>query len=296
MSDILEKILNWIADIIKKYLWEIVILGLINAIIGLFTGHKAKTINNEAVTIRDDAISRFERSNQLTQEILKQLGNLQIEIISSFDEFIAAMEKIHGRPQGLAAKITKASLPKYEPETLRDLSEKVKLGLAGLGGFGAGAGIGYAALGLQGIMMAPAALVAGMAICVKGCSLSKQAVKNKKQAVKLSKDVDEIVEYHTKLRCSADALYNSMSELKTIYYKHMTELKDLTSRKTEWKSFSKQEKLMVENSIRLVSLMHKMCKVQLVVKPEKEGEIERVNEKVVKTVTADAKELVGIIV
>ena len=293
MGDIIKKVLEWIAGIIKKFIWEFIILGIINLIAGLFMGHKASNKNNEAKVIRDEALSRFEESDRLTQESLNRLGTLQIEVVETFTRFVTAFERIHGRPQGLAQKLTKASLPKLEPEKLKDLSEKVKLGVAGVGGIGAGAGIGYAALGLQAFIAGPAVFVAGMAVCVKGCTLSKQAVKNRNEAIKLSKEVDKILQYHDELRKAAAELFDAINELKPLYDRHLTELETLTCQKTSWKSYTKQEKVIVENTIRLVALMNKLCQVQLVLKPTKENELEHVNEKAVKTAVQESSELVS---
>ena len=73
---------------------------------------------------------------------------------------------------------------------------------------------------------------------------------------------------------STQALRNWYNEYKVNGELHH---KDDTQRK-----YSKEERLLVRNSILLVTLMYDMCKVQLVQKAESENNVETVNEKDVK--------------
>lgn len=61
------------------------------------------------------------------------------------------------------------------------------------------------------------------------------------------------------------------------------------AQKTDFREYTKEERLVVRNSILLVTLMHDMCKVQLVQKAENENAVETVNEKEVKRVVESAK-------
>ncbi len=102
-----------------------------------------------------------------------------------------------------------------------------------------------------------------------------------------------LLAYHDELRMAAAELFDAINEFKPLYDRHLTELETLTCQKTSWKSYTKQEKVIVENTIRLVALMNKLCQVQLVLKPTKENELEHVNEKAVKTAVQESSELVS---
>ena len=48
-------------------------------------------------------------------------------------------------------------------------------------------------------------------------------------------------------------------------------------KKTDYNTFNREEKLCTENSVLLVALLYKICKVQLVKKAEKEDEMNEIN-------------------
>ena len=221
--------------------------------------------------------------------MLGNLGETQIEIIETFDTFVETMGKILQRPGGLKNKLSRITLPEYKPEDLRILSNDLQMALAGAGGAAVGMGVGAAAFGVNALALGPGALVGGVVLCVKGVSLSKKAIKNKREAVQLKKDVEKIVSYHSQLRVSADMLYQTLQEARSLYLPHLSALKALVSQKTDYRSYTKDEQLLVKNAILLVGLMHDMCKATLVHKAEKEGSLETVNEKEVKRIVESAK-------
>lgn len=114
-------------------------------------------------------------------------------------------------------------------------------------------------------------------------SLSKKAIKNMHEAKQIKKDVAEIEAYHSQLRKSADMLYQAMEEVQPQYTSHLSALKSLVSRKTDYKTYTKDEQLLVQDAIMFVALMHEMCKVELA------SRLETVNEKKVKQVVKSVK-------
>lgn len=265
------------------------VAGGVAAVAGLEAGIRADSVNKKALAIREESLAMFHKSTTKTEGIMKNLGDLQIEIVSTFDSFVEAMEKIQRRPKGLKNKLAKVSLPDYDPEKLKILSNDLQLVLVGAGGAVAGMGIGVAAFGINALALGPGALVGGVVLCVKGLNLSKKATQNIRQARQLKKDVEKICDYHTQLQRSAEVLYQSLSDVKPQYFSHLKVLKELVSRKTDYNDYSKEERLLVRNSILLVSLMYDMCKVTLVRKAENENSLETVNEKEVKSVVDSAK-------
>lgn len=103
------------------------------------------------------------------------------------------------------------------------------------------------------------------------------------EAKQIKKDVAEIEAYHSQLRKSADMLYQAMEEVQPQYTSHLSALKSLVSRKTDYKTYTKDEQLLVRDAIMFVALMHEMCKVELV------SRLETVNEKKVKQVVKSVK-------
>lgn len=258
------------------------------AAVGAGAGIRANRVNKKALAMREEALSAYQDSNAQTEAVMEKLGDLQIEIIGTFDSFVETMEKIKQRPEGLKSKLAKVTLPDFKPEDLKTLSNNLQMALAGAGGAVAGIGIGVAAFGINTLALGPGALVGGAVLCVKGVSLSKKATKNKREAVQLKKDVEKICAYHAQLRGSAGMLYQSMLEIRQQYLSHLSALKTLVSQKTDCKEYTKAERLLVLNSILLVSLMYDMCKVTLVQKAENENSVETVNEKEVKRIVESA--------
>lgn len=249
----------------------------------------ANKVNKKALAIREKAILAFQDSNAETEIVLGKLGDFQIKMVRTFDTFVEIMEKIQQRPEGLKIKFAKVSLTEYKPEELKHLSNNLQMAIVGAGGTAVGMGVGIAAFGINTLALGPGVLVGGVVLCVKGMSLSKKAIKNMHEAKQIKKDVAEIKAYHSQLRKSADMLYQAMEEVQPQYTSHLSALKSLVSRKTDYKTYTKDEQLLVRDAIMLVTLMHEMCKVELVQKAENERRLETVNEKKVKQVVKSVK-------
>ena len=69
-------------------------------------------------------------------------------------------------------------------------------------------------------------------------------------------------------------IYNStLVALSDRYYIQIDLMRDLVSYKTNWRDYTADEKLIVENTVLLVGAIYAMCKVQLVVNSEEETEL-----------------------
>ena len=259
-------------------------VGVAGAAVGVGAGVHANRVNKKALAMRDEALSAYQESNAQTEAVMEKLGDLQIEIIGTFGSFVETIGKIQQRPAGLKNKLSKVKLPDFKPEGLKTLSNNLQMALAGAGGAVAGMGVGAAAFGINALALGPAALLGGVVLCVKGVSLSKKAIKNRREAIQFKEEVEEICAYHSQLRDSAEMLYRSMREVRQPYLSHLSALKTLVSQKTDFKEYTDEERLLVRNSILLVSLLHDMCKVTLVQKAENENCVETVNEKEVKRI------------
>ena len=58
---------------------------------------------------------------------MEKLGDLQIEIIGTFDSFVDAIGKILQRPEGLKNKLSRVTLPNFKPEDLKTLSNNLQM-------------------------------------------------------------------------------------------------------------------------------------------------------------------------
>lgn len=134
-----------------------IILGVIagaSAAVGVGTGiHggvKMKGANDTmqaAKKKQEKAIWRFEEHNEPTVKLMDRIGEQELKILSTFDDFSDIIEKIQGRPEFKAFKRDGIDLPKYEAEELKKVSVGAEALLAGVGGAAAGTAGGFAAAG-----------------------------------------------------------------------------------------------------------------------------------------------------
>ena len=144
---------------------------------------------------------------------------------------------------------------------------------AGGGGMAAGAAaLGAATLGIG-------LLVGGIVFNFTGQKLSDQADEAWAQMKNAEAQINKICEYLTELRETANHYYGTLYVVNDIYRKHLNELKTIVevSGKTDWNSFTKNEKLLTENTVLLVGLLYSMCKVKLVLQTENDSESNIVN-------------------
>ena len=91
--------------------------------------------------------SRFEKENKLTSEAMDKLGKLELKILHSFSDFADVFEQIKNRPVFENYARNGVELPKYDGESLRDVSVGAGVLLGGLGGAALGTAGGFAAAG-----------------------------------------------------------------------------------------------------------------------------------------------------
>lgn len=166
--------------------------------------------------------------------------------------------------------------------------------LAALGGGAIAAGGGGMALGtavLGGATLGVGLLVGGIIFNVTGSKLSEKADEAYEQAQKTEKEVYKIVKYLDELEGAAAKFMDSLQQVNKVYRKHLEKLDYVVnfSEKTEWSEFTPKEKKMTENAVLLVGLLHKMCKTQIVLKSEKEDELNTVNRKEIDSIVANAE-------
>ncbi len=168
--------------------------------------------------------------------------------------------------------------------------------LALLGGGTVAAGGGGIALGTT-ILGATTAgvglLIGGIIFNITGKKLSDKADEAYSQACKTESEIDKICWYLFKLEDCASSFKKSLTCVESEYDKRLKVLENVIEHegKTDWNDFSDEDKLVTENLVLLVGMLHKMCKVKLVLKDSKENGQNTVNVKGVLDVRIEADKL-----
>lgn len=154
--------------------------------------------------------------------------------------------------------------------------------LAALGGGSLAAGGGGMALGsmvLGGATLGIGLLVGGVIFNATGSKLSDKADEAYSQARRTEKEVKKIVDYFDELSTVAEGFRTSLTNVEEQYMKRLSILDHIINfeEKMKWSEFSEKEKKLTENTVLLVGLLYQMCKIQLVLKTEKEDELNYVN-------------------
>ncbi|MBP5271012.1 MAG: hypothetical protein ILO42_08655 [Clostridia bacterium] len=154
--------------------------------------------------------------------------------------------------------------------------------LAALGGGAIAAGGGGMALGstMLGVTSAGIGmLVGGIIFSITGTTLSKKADKAYKEMLEAEAEINLVCAYLNKLNMIATRYYSVMGNVEHVYRRHLNALDAIVNinKKTDWLEFTPQERLVTQNTVLLVQLLYKMCQVQLVIKAEKENEVNSVN-------------------
>lgn len=165
--------------------------------------------------------------------------------------------------------------------------------LAALGGGSLAAGGGGMALGsmvLGGATLGVGLLVGGVIFNVTGSKLSDKADEAYSQAKRTEREVNKIVAYFDELSTAAEGFRTSLTNVAEQYTKRLSTLDHIINfeEKVEWQEFSDKQKILTENTVLLVGLLYQMCKIQLVLKSEKEEELNHVNKDAVDKAISDA--------
>ena len=153
--------------------------------------------------------------------------------------------------------------------------------LAALGGGAVAVGGGGIALGttILGVTSLGASLlVGGVIFNVVSSKLSAKTNEAKSQVEEAETNIKEICIYLKYLCSAASRYYDKLCTVNDLYRNHLNIFTEIINQRkhTDWKTFTEEEKKIVENTVLLVGLLYNMCKVKLVLK-EKDG-LNRVNE------------------
>ena len=158
--------------------------------------------------------------------------------------------------------------------------------LAALGGGAISAGGGGIALGttmLSATTLGVGLLVGGVIFNVVGGSMSNKADEAWSQMKKAEGTIETICTYLNKLRTTANKYIDSLKKVNEKYQESFQTISNIVNvqHKVDWNEFTEEEKIDLQNTVLLVGLLYKMCKVKLVNKAKNDNEINTVNTKVV---------------
>ena len=158
--------------------------------------------------------------------------------------------------------------------------------LAALGGGAMSVGGGGVALGttmLSATTLGVGLLVGGVIFNIVGGSMSNKADEAWSQMKKAEGTIETICTYLNKLRTTANKYIDSLKKVNEKYQESFQTISNVVNvqHKVDWNEFTEEEKIDLQNTVLLVGLLYKMCKVKLVNKAENDNEINTVNTKVV---------------
>lgn len=93
-------------------------------------------------------MEKFEDTSKETNQVMDDLGKLELNILHSFDAFSDTIEKIQNRPQFKEYNNNGVKLPQYNKEELKSVSVGAGVLLGGIGGAAVGTAGGFAAAGV----------------------------------------------------------------------------------------------------------------------------------------------------
>lgn len=126
------------------------IAGVVGVGSGIHGAVKAKEANDTMQSAKyrhEKNVEKFEKRNNQTAETMDNLGKLELEILKSFEEFSDVIEKIQNRPEFKAYSKDGIELPKYDKESLKEVSVGAGVLLGGISGAAVGTAGGFAAAG-----------------------------------------------------------------------------------------------------------------------------------------------------
>ena len=154
--------------------------------------------------------------------------------------------------------------------------------LAALGGGAIAAGGGGIALGTTMLGVATAGvglLVGGIVFNVAGSAVSDKADKAYEEMLKAEKQINKICNYLDSLKLTSKNYFETLCTVDEIYRQHLSGMEYCIGlqNKTNWLTFSEDEKTLVKNTVLLVGVLYKMCNVKLVLTSNKKADINKIN-------------------
>ncbi|MCI8377962.1 MAG: hypothetical protein HFH72_05495 [Lachnospiraceae bacterium] len=171
--------------------------------------------------------------------------------------------------------------------------------LAALGGGALAAGGGGIALGttvLGAATLGVGLLVGGMIFNAVGSDISEKADEARAQVDRAERQIDKICNYCQDLSLIAIKYYDSLSKVNRRYIEHLARLREIVinNGKVDYKNdFTNADQLVLENTVKLVGILLKMCKVELVIPANNEEDVNTINYSEIEKQIGDVDILLG---
>lgn len=110
-----------------------------------------------------------------------------------------------------------------------------------------------------------------------------------KQMNKAAEEMNKICKHLDQLKLTATKFNGILALVNRLYREHLEKLSIIVNEKKDWLFFTDEEKLLTQNTVLLVGLLYNLGKTELLLKPEKEGELEIVNSENVKIAIEQTK-------
>lgn len=154
--------------------------------------------------------------------------------------------------------------------------------LAALGGGALAAGGGGIALGttiLGATTLGVGLLVGGVIFSVTGSKLSDKADEAWAQMEKVEKTINSICIYLNNLKETAINYKKSIITVRDKYKEIFADVSNTVNNlnKIDWNDFTQEEKIATQNTVLLIGLLYKMCKVSLVNKSDSKDKMNTIN-------------------
>ncbi len=301
-------------------------VGATSGVQGAVKMKKASDTQKKAQRRHQRNLKRFEQETETTNQEMDDLGKLELSILKDFETFSDLMEKIQNRPEFKNLAHEEVQIPEYNPEELKKTSVFAAAGattaavmalgtastgtaiaslsgaaavnatLAALGGGALAAGGGGMALGsavLGAATLGVGILVGGIIFNLVGNSISDKADEAWKQMKEAEDEINRICQYLNDLYVSAGRYKDSLLLVQEQYEQHLQKMKSiiLEEGRTDWNAYTPTDKTVIENTVLLVGLLYKMCKVQVVLQPQDGEGINQVNHSDLNQNIADAKSI-----
>lgn len=127
---------------------------------------KAHDKEEAAKRLHEENRARFDQASTSANEAMDELGNLELEVLGSFDEFSDIVAKIQNAPEFAAFDNTDAGLPEFNAEEVKNVAVVARATLGGLAGAAVGTAGGFAAAG------ATTTIVAALGTASTGTAIS----------------------------------------------------------------------------------------------------------------------------
>lgn len=137
-------------------------------------------------------------------------------------------------------------------------------------------------------------LLAGGFLFEKYAESMKEKVKEIfMETEKITYEINKICNHLNRLKKVAINFSGILALVDRIYKFHLIKSAEivLINKKTDWKTFTEKEKLIIQNTILLVGLLYNMGKIRLLLIPKDENSLEEVNEIEVEHLIKDTKKI-----